>query len=43
MTHRRRGTALWMFASIGLVAMASAGVATRAAHQGKPQVTDDDD
>jgi HlyD family secretion protein len=38
MTQKRKRTALWMFASVGLVATAGAGVATRAAHQTKPQV-----
>ena len=35
----RTRTALWMFASIGLITSAGAGVATRSTHQSKPQVT----
>ena len=35
----RTRTAMWMFASIGLITSAGAGVATRSTHQSKPQMT----
>ncbi len=39
MKQKRKRTALWMFASVGLIATAGAGVATRVGHQAQPQVT----
>jgi HlyD family secretion protein len=39
MARKRQHTALWMFASIGLVALAGGSMVVRGTHQAKPQVT----